>query len=162
MFSSYCDGIIAPKIFSPLQYDLYLHEEIILFDVNKLRLINEDIIVKLENISSIITTTNKPFKFSTHSLGSTNKDIQFNAYMQGGNKIIQDKNIFFDDKNKVKKAKRLAKRLAKYFGFESSDLNNSHNYIDEEITDFLKFDKSENFYDKHPGGRFRLNIKYNL
>ena len=82
--------------------------------------------------------------------------------MQGGNKIIQDKNIFFDDKNKVKKAKRLAKRLAKYFGFESSDLNNSHNYIDEEITDFLKFDKSENFYDKHPGGRFRLNIKYNL
>jgi hypothetical protein len=112
LLHDYCDGIIAPKIISPLQDDAYLHEEIIVFNIDNLRVVDRGLdkkihVIHVKDINDIITQSNQFINFKCYN------KIKFEAYVQKGGSSTNDKNDFYDDKIKVRRARRLAKKFAK-------------------------------------------------
>lgn len=65
IFSSYYDGIIAPQLPSPFEYNNMSHEEIIIFNADNLELLpNENnVLIEQRNIMSIITGSQEPHNF---------------------------------------------------------------------------------------------------
>ena len=110
LFGGFCDGFIAPRLTSPMQEDLFTHEEIVVFDTNILRVIDEPDNIKKVPIKELIKINNIELSFPK---------INLKAYMiKGGGsseRLIQDRNEFFNDKKRVKAAMKIAKKFAKSF-----------------------------------------------
>ena len=109
LLSGICDGYIAPKMLSPLQPDFHINEELVLFDTSTLEIIDKTKAVETQHIEMLLGDYN-----GLHNL--IYKAINFKAYMfelGGGGYAHEDKNEFFCDKIKVRKASKIAKRLVK-------------------------------------------------
>lgn len=112
LFGKICDGYIAPKMLSPLQPDYYIVEELVLFNTDKLKVV-ENIQVYSNHINSLIEMNNLPFTISYRE-----DNFKFNLHTGGSEDYeLLDKNMFFNKnyKKNVKLAKRLAKKLSKDF-----------------------------------------------
>lgn len=89
LFGNICDGYIAPKMLSPLQPDYYIVEELVLFNTDKLKVV-ENIQVYSNHINSLIEMNYLPFTISYR------EDFKFNLHIGGSEDYeLLDKNIFF-------------------------------------------------------------------
>jgi len=114
LFSDYCDGYIAPQLFSPIQNNFFMHEEVVIFDAPKcLDVIDEpnkeDIM--FHHISSLIAQHYKSFTFKYH----TNNYLKFKSNMVGGYTFqIEDRNMYCKNIKKfLKSAKKFARKFVK-------------------------------------------------
>lgn len=106
IFSSYCDGIIAPRLNTVFEEVGKSHEELIIFNVNKLQILNDNVDIKIKNIIDLFTDMKQYKLFYS--------DIFIGGYY---NKFI-DKNEGFDDEENYKKIKKLAKLFSKNINFQ--------------------------------------------
>jgi hypothetical protein len=140
IFSDYCDGIIAPRLFSPLQPDNHLHEEIILFDTNKLKEIKDNINIKTLDIKNIILDKLINFK-------SKNYKLEKQFYMHAGFKeYSEDKNRFFENKIKIKEAKKISNKLIKHFRIKKNKQIKINQDLDPELESSCKISFKNNIY----------------
>lgn len=113
LFGSICDGYIAPKMLSPLQPDFHIVEELVLFNTDKLKLIDnlDNKQVNSSHINSLIEMNNPLFTISYKDI-----NLKMNLHM-GGSYNPLDKNMFFykNYSKNLKLAKRLAKKVSKDF-----------------------------------------------
>lgn len=109
LFGNYCDGYIAPKMFSPLQPEFYINEELVIFDTKKLISVDSSIIPETKNINILLYNFDNilvNFKYQGK--------LNFKMNMQnGGSSFLRDKNEYFYDEKKMKRSTKLVKRLAK-------------------------------------------------
>jgi hypothetical protein len=125
LFSDYCDGYIAPQLFSPIQNNFFMHEEIVIFDAPKcLNVINEpnkqDIM--FNHISFLFTLHYKSFTFKYHA----NNYLKFKSNMIGGHIFeIEDRNMYCKNIKKfVKSAKKFARKFVKKIPHDQEQDNN--------------------------------------
>jgi hypothetical protein len=110
LFSDYCDGYIAPQLFSPIQNNFFMHEEVVIFDAPKcLDVIDEpnkeDIM--FNHISFLIAQHYKSFTFKYH----TNNYLKFKSNMVGGHMFqIEDRNMYCKN---IKKFVKFARKFVK-------------------------------------------------
>jgi hypothetical protein len=110
LFKNYCDGFISPLLTSPIQDDLVLHEEILIFDTENLEVVPEHDI-REHDIDLLIKQYNVLLNFNYKN------KLNFNGYFHkgGGISFVQDRNAFFQDKVKVKKALKIANNFSNKF-----------------------------------------------
>jgi hypothetical protein len=116
IFSSYYDGIIAPQLYSPFEYNDYTHEEIIKFDTKNLEIINE-------------INTEKIIEFNIISILDKNLlKTYFNAnplYVGGKKLKYIDKNKAFENNKFVSKTQKLIEKSFKNITINPELWNNS-------------------------------------
>ena len=153
LFGDYCDGYIAPKMFSPLQPEFYINEELVLFDTKKLVVVDSSIIPKKKDIDILL------YNFENILVNFKYQDkLNFKMFMQkGGSRdtrllsLGRDKNEDFYDEKKMKKNNRLVKRLAKKL-IKNRVIND---YDSDDIQRKLELRESN-----YPA--FKLNVPLNL
>lgn len=116
IFSSYYDGIISPKLFSPFEYNYYTHEEIIKFDTSNLEIINEintEEIIEF-NIINILDQDLLKTYFNTTPI-----------YTGGKKSKYIDKNKAFENNKFLSKTQKLIEKNFKNITINPELWNNS-------------------------------------
>ena len=141
LFSDYCDGYIAPQLFSPIQNDFFMHEEIVIFDAPKcLDVIDEpnkeDIM--FNHISFLIAQHYKSFTFKYHTINY----LKFKSNMVGGYTFqIEDRNMYCKN---IKKFLKSAKKFAKKFVKKNiSPSQKQENHPDKNRVSYFELKKSD-------------------
>lgn len=115
LFHTLYDGYIAPKMYTPYHPSLCIHEEIVVFDPIRSGLvaktIKADNIIKktIDNVikeSHSFKTIGNMFEWSLYTASSHNQEKH-----RGGSRV-KDRNVFFDDERRARKAEIDAKAFA--------------------------------------------------
>lgn len=106
IFKHWCDGYIAPRMFSPYQEEGWVHEEIVIFRPKEFLKLSSATNPTRVNINELLSDY-RPIEIKGHTMAT--------KIMKGGSLLQEDRNLFFDDVNMAKDASKKAKKFAKQF-----------------------------------------------
>lgn len=122
IFSSYYDGIIAPQLSTPFENNNLSHEEIILFDANNLKILdNNKINIETKNIIDIIDGTNTIYESFPLITGGYKKSIFIN------------RNKYFDNQKWLNKTEKKINKNFPNIAIKNDLWNNSYYIIDRHL-----------------------------